>query len=113
MKQLYRGIFVATLLALGSTVAVAADQDRDRDQLQERDQYGWQLMTPQERIEHREKIRSMKTEQEREAYRQQHHEKMQQRAKEKGVTLPDKPQPRGQGMGNGPGNGMGGGAGRR
>jgi hypothetical protein len=55
----------------------------------------------------------MKTEQERDAYRQQHHEEMEKRAKEKGITLPDMPQPRGQGMGNGMGGGMGGGAGRR
>lgn len=108
MKQIYRNILIVALMALGSTAVGAADQDRDR--LQDRDRYGWELMTPQEREQHRDKIRSMKTEQEREAYRQQHHEEMQKRAREKGITLPD--QPRGQGMGNGMGGGMGGG-GRR
>ncbi|MCK5092941.1 MAG: hypothetical protein KAR30_10485 [Gammaproteobacteria bacterium] len=77
--------------------------------------YGWQLMTEQERIEHRNKMRSMKTEEEREAYRSEHHMLMQERAKERGVTLPDRTQPRGKGLrepGGGKGKGPGGG-GRR
>lgn len=78
--------------------------------------YGRQLMTEQERIEHRNKMRSFNTEQEREAYRIEHHKRMQERAREKGVTLPDRPQQRGKGMkgfgGRTPGQGKGGGAGR-
>lgn len=76
--------------------------------------YGWQLMTEQERMEHREKMQSMKTMEERERYRKEHHEKMMQRAKERGVTLPDVPSDRGKGMkqGNGQGKGMGDGMGR-
>lgn len=70
--------------------------------------YGWELMTEQERTQHREKMRSFKTEKEREQYRMEHHKKMQERAKERGVTLPDSPQPRGKGM-NGGGMGAGGG----
>jgi hypothetical protein len=70
--------------------------------------YGYQLMTQQEREEHRLKMRSFRTEQEREAYRQEHHKRMQERAKEKGVTLPDEPMPR---RGMGPGGGMGSGSG--
>ena len=73
--------------------------------------YGYQLMTEQERAEHRAKMQSFQTEQEREAYRQQHHKMMQERAREKGVTLPDEPMPRGQGRGMGPGSGAGQGAG--
>jgi len=69
--------------------------------------YGYQLMTEQERAEHRAKMRSFNTEAEREAYRQQHHEMMQQRAKVQGVTLPDEPMPRGQGMGQGYRGGQG------
>jgi len=71
--------------------------------------YGWQLMTEDEITEHRSKMRSFKTEEEREAYRLEHHKLMQERAKELGVTLPDTPQQRGKGMG--PGGGMGGGMG--
>lgn len=58
------------------------------------DVYGWQLMTEQERAEHRTKMQSMKTKEERERYRYEHHQKMQQRAKQQGVTLPDMPQER-------------------
>lgn len=71
--------------------------------------YGSQLMTPAERRSYRNQMRSLKTAQEREAFRQQHHEQMQKRAAERGVSLPDTP-PR-QGGGMGPGGGMGQGAG--
>ena len=73
--------------------------------------YGYQLMTEQERAEHRAKMQSFQTEQEREAYRQQHHKMMQERARAQGITLPDEPMPRGQGRGMGPGKGMGSGQG--
>ena len=67
-------------------------------------------MTNQERIEHRNKLRAAKTAEEREQIRLQHHEQMQLRAKEQGVTLPDDPPVRGGGQGRrmGPGGGMGG-----
>lgn len=78
--------------------------------------HGWQLMTEQERGEHRTKMRSFETEQEREAYRLEHHQLMQARAKEQGVRLSDTPPQRGKGMGRGRGDGsgqrMGGGGGR-
>jgi hypothetical protein len=77
---------------------------------EEQQVYGWQLMDEQERAEHRNKMRSFQTEQEREAYRMEHHERMQERAREQGMALPDEPTPRGKGMG-GPGPGMGAGPG--
>jgi uncharacterized membrane protein len=52
----------------------------------------------------------MKTEQERETYRLEHHKQMQERAKAQGKTLPDMP-PQGHGAGMGPGMGPGGGMG--
>jgi len=72
--------------------------------------YGSQLMTNQERIEHRNKLRAAKTAEEREQVRLQHHEQMQLRAKEQGATLPDTPPAQGSGQGRGmsPGGGMGG-----
>ena len=73
--------------------------------------YGRQLMTEQERNEHRMKMQSMETEEARERYRMEHHKKMQQRAKQQGVTLPDMPQQRGKGMKRGFGSGQGGGSG--
>ena len=71
-----------------------SDQMRDRDRDQDRAQapiYGSQLMTERERQEHRTKMRSFKTEQERETYRLAQHKKMQERARAKGLTLPDAP----------------------
>jgi len=73
--------------------------------------YGSQLMTEQERAEHRTKMQSMKTAKERERYRLEHHKKMEQRAKKQGVTLPAGPQSQGSGMGGGQSDGMGGGGG--
>lgn len=119
------------LLALGmSTSVMAQDQTRDKTQDRTRDQvqlqdpiYGSQLMTLQERNEYQTKMRNLKTEQEREAYRLEHHQRMQERAKVKGVMLPETSPPArpamgpgpgpgsGAGMGAGAGSGMGGGAG--
>lgn len=83
------------------------DRDRlhDRDRLRDRDTiYGSQLMTSSERSAYRKKMRSLKTEQEREAFRTQHHEEMQKRAQERGVKLPDNPPAQGArgGMGQDP-----------
>lgn len=80
--------------------------------------YGRQLMTEQEITLHQAKMRSFQTEQERAAYRQEQHQRMLERAKEMGVTLPAVPGPRGKGMsmgrgsGTGQGMGLGGGSGQ-
>lgn len=66
------------------------DQTRDRTRLQDQI-YGSQLMTAQEREQYRAQMLNLKSEKEREAYRLEHHKRMQQRAKERGVTLPDEP----------------------
>ena len=102
---------VAALLPAMVSVANAADKDQDRQQTQDKDQiqdrqiYGSQLMTQQERSEYRAQMRNAKTAQEREQIRKEHHERMKVRAKEKGVTLPDEPPARGMGGGMGPGGG--------
>ena len=46
---------------------------------------GWALMNAQERKEHQDRMRAMKTYDECKAYRDQHHEQMMARAKERGV----------------------------
>lgn len=74
--------------------------------------YGSQLMTEQERIEHRDKLRNAKTREEREQIRLEHHEKMKERARAQGITLPDKPPASGGSMGPGSGMGPGGRGGR-
>ena len=103
------------VLVLAAGSALAADQDRDhtrlqdstKDQTRDRTQdqlYGSQLMTQQERSEYQNRMRSAKTVQEQEQIRAEHHEQMQARAKERGVTLPDYPPATGSGMGGmGPG----------
>lgn len=86
--------------------------------------YGSQLMTRQERMEYRNQMRALNTQEERNAFRLEHHQRMQERAQERGLTLPDAPPVMGGGMGPGMGGmgprmggmgmgpGMGGGMGR-
>ncbi len=88
------------VLLLAATGTVWAQDTTAPVQTQAREQiYGSQLMTPQERREHSARLRAAKTEQEREQIRQEHHKQMQERAKERGVTLPDEPTPGGKGKG--------------
>jgi hypothetical protein len=108
------------VLSLSSGFAIAAEQEQSQVMEQEQEQmFGSQLMTPEERIEHRDNIRGLKTQEEREAFRLEHHKKMMERAKEKGITLPETPPAGGRATcpkgGAGPrGGGMGpGGGGRR
>jgi len=111
-------------LVFVSGLALAADQDQDRTRLLDQDQtkeqiqdrtqdriYGSHLMAQKERNEYRAEMRAAKTEQERKQIREQHHERMKVRAKERGVTLPDDPPARGGGMV--PGGGMGSGGSKR
>ena len=69
--------------------------------------YGRQLMTQQERREHREQMRSAKSWEEREQLRREHHERMRERARAKGIALPDPPPVRSPGVAPGA-NGQGG-----
>ncbi len=114
---------VAVLLSLGTASTAIARQDTPQtggevkerpvpqtgDRLRQR-VFGWQLMTPEERAEYHNKMRSLKTAEEREQFRRQHHKLMKERAKAKGITLPDEP-PMGRG-GVGPRDGMGPGGGQ-
>ncbi|MDS4015981.1 MAG: hypothetical protein RKP46_16760 [Candidatus Accumulibacter sp.] len=49
---------------------------------------GWQLMTPEERIEHQARIRGFRTYEECQRYRLAHHEQMEERARQRGLELP-------------------------
>lgn len=53
--------------------------------------FGSTLMKRQERTEHREKLRAMTTNEERDAYLQEHRLKMQERARQRGLWLPGMP----------------------
>ena len=82
-------------------------------------------MTPEERTQFHERMRAAKTEQEREQIRNEHHEMIQERAKERGIIMPEGTpagdhrmnsgdntmQGPGMGVGHGSGAGMGHGSG--
>lgn len=109
-KMLSTSLITFLLAGFLSSTALAADPVAAPGKTQAQEPiYGSQLMTPEERVAHRKTMRSLKTAEERDAFRAEHHRLMQERAKEKGVTLPDAPPPRGMGMG--PGGGPGGGPG--
>jgi len=98
----------ATTSSLWFGAALAQDQVQAQVQI-----YGSQLMTTAERTEYQSKMRTLKTDKERDAFRLDHHETMKVRAAEKGVTLPDTPQGAGSkaNSGFGVGSGLGPGAG--
>lgn len=96
---------LAFALLLPAGHSLAADPAQDQEQI-----YGSQLMSQQERIEQRDKMRAAKNAEEREQVRKEHHERMKERAKERGVALPDEPPAKGGGRGPG-GGGMGPGGG--
>lgn len=52
---------------------------------------GWMMMSAQERKEHQERMRSMTSYEECKAYRDEHHQKLAARAKEKGGKAPAQP----------------------
>ena len=107
------GLGLAAALALSgviaTTSAVAQDQIKDQTQLRLQDQiYGSELMTQTERDQYRTQLRTMTKEQDREAFRLQHHKQMQDRARVKGVTLPNEPPASKAGAVGGMGGGAGG-----
>lgn len=70
------------------------------------------MMTDEERLEYMNRMQSATSAQEREQIREEHHNRMLERARERGINLPDEPD-MGPGMGGGKGigSGMGGGMG--
>jgi hypothetical protein len=70
--------------------------------------FGSQLMTAQERSEYRQRLMNAQTEEERQQIRAEHHTRMMERAKERGVTLPEEAPAGGMHMGPGMGGGKGG-----
>uniref|UniRef100_A0A0G3F0G9 Lipoprotein n=2 Tax=Pandoraea thiooxydans TaxID=445709 RepID=A0A0G3F0G9_9BURK len=55
-----------------------------------RNSYGWQLMTPDERIEHQRHLRGLRTYDECKAYQRAHHALIAERARQAGVVLTPK-----------------------
>ncbi|WP_036858573.1 hypothetical protein [Porticoccus hydrocarbonoclasticus] len=117
MKQQLIAPILVGLISLYTAGTLAGDMDRTQDGMQTQSQvqdriYGSQLMTEEERNEYRKKMGSVKTEQERNQIRHEHHERMKKRAKQQGKTLPDEMPAtgghRGTGVGQGSGKGFGG-----
>ena len=116
-RRLLAFLAVAWLLGAYPLFPIAAAEAQEQSQWEEQAEetfrlipgMGPQLMTQEEWREHREKMQSM-TPEERERYRQEWHKKMMQRARERGIGLPEIPGPRGPGA---PGRGMGPGDGTR
>lgn len=118
LHRIFKITVLTSALVVSSGFALAADtQKQTETQMQQEEQiYGSQLMTQQERNEYRARMRAAKTAEERDRIRKEHHELMMERAKERGVSIPDEPPAMGGGMGPGsggmgPGGGMGSGGG--
>lgn len=79
-------IIAATLAAVMFSTSASAQGHRYR--FSQSNTPGWTLMTPEERIEYRNKMLSAKTYDECKAIQAEHRKAMEARAKEKGVTLP-------------------------
>lgn len=118
-SRLLVGAAVALLTTAGAQAQAVKKGDPEREQTRQLNEqqlrdtqdtapvFGSQLMTPEERQQYRDRMRSAKTAEEREQIRREHHAEMQVRAKERGVTLPDEPPMMGSGRGMGPGMGQG------
>lgn len=85
MKQIISAIVLT--LAIAMTVA-AVEAGPYRWAVNQQNTYGWQLMTPEERTEHQTKMRSFTEYESCKTYIAEHHKKMEDRAKEKGVAAP-------------------------
>lgn len=75
-------------LALAAALTVGSALARGPWAVNKGNTWGWQLMSADERTEHQNKMRSFKTYDECKTYQEEHHKQMEERAKEKGVTLP-------------------------
>ncbi len=85
MKRIITTVTLTIAIALIVSNAFARPWRWDANQ---KNTAGWQLMTPEERTEHRTKMRSFTEYQACKEYVEEHHKKMEDRAKEKGVPVP-------------------------
>ena len=81
---------ITNMLAYSVSSAIAIDKKLVQQQQKAQEQvYGWELMTPEERVEHRAQMRSLQNEEEQRVFQLEHHQRMLKRAKEEGLALPD------------------------
>lgn len=83
MKTIVTALTMLLILAFAATVFAQPYRWNSN----QRNTPGWQLMTPEERIEHQTKLRSFKDYDSCKAYADSHHKLMEERAKEKGIAL--------------------------
>lgn len=84
-------LLAASQTAEGSKGDASPTQQAAREDGAGHVMFGWQLMTPEERSAQRAKMRAATSAEERERIRAEHHAKMLERARERGVTLPEQP----------------------
>lgn len=75
-------ILLIGVLSVGTAVA------RGPWRASEENTRGWQLMTPDERIEHQRRVRGYSTLEACRAYQESHHRLMEERARQRGLPLP-------------------------
>ena len=80
-----------SIAALGLTLAIATASPMGAAYAQQEQIYGSQLMTQQERNEFRVQMQAATSNEARERIRWEHHIKMQERAKGRGIDLPEEP----------------------
>lgn len=85
MKRIITAILLIFTLLLTVSSAFARPWRWEANQ---KNTAGWQLMTQEERVEHRTKMRGFTDYAACKEYVDEHHKQMEQRAKEKGVTVP-------------------------
>jgi hypothetical protein len=109
MKQIQLVLPLVMTLFLSTGVSWAAEEMQVQEAIEAQEQvvFGRELMTDEERAEHRNKMRAAKTVEERERIQKEQHERMKIRAKERGIALPEEPLIKGGGMGQGRGMGQG------
>jgi hypothetical protein len=100
-NKVFTGMSALAFLLAASFASPAMAQQSDQV-------FGRQLMTQEEIQEHRRLMQGAATQQEREQIRAEHHQRMLERAQQRGVTLPDEPPAMGGGQGAGKGSGQGG-----
>ena len=83
--------FTALLVLVAATTTALAKQPRKREPWEGQRPYGLSMMTEEERKTYWDKILTLPTVEEKEAYWRAHIEKMEQRALERGVELPRPP----------------------
>ncbi|MHB1591034.1 MAG: hypothetical protein ACYCTW_05825 [Sulfuricella sp.] len=95
--------FLAAGFATVSSIAVGDEQTQKHEQTRQQIQgpfFGPQLLSEEEQVTYRARIRNAKTPEEAEVIREEHYQLMRARAKEKGVALPEKRPPVGGGLGS-------------